>query len=54
MRLRDRVMHRGPKAKKEGEKEPKDYPLNTGDWSLCDESEDGDVDLELAQTSMAF
>ena len=38
MRLRDDVLHRGKKAKKKSQ--PKEYPLNKGDWSSCDESED--------------
>ena len=38
MRLRDNVLHRGKKAKKVSE--PKAYPLNKGDWSSCDESDD--------------
>ena len=39
MRLRDHVLHRGKKAKKKVS-EPKAYPLNQGDWSSCDESDD--------------
>ena len=40
MRLRDRVMSRGRKAKKQ-QAEPKAYPLEKGGgWSSCDESED--------------
>ena len=33
------MLHRGKKAKKK-DSQPKDYPLNKGDWSSCDESED--------------
>ena len=40
MRLRDRTLGRGLKAKREQAKEPKEYPLHKGDWSSCDESSD--------------
>ena len=37
MRLADTIEKRGMKKIKE---EPKEYPLERGDWSSCDESED--------------
>ena len=37
MRLRDHVLGRGRQAKKDKDKEVKDYPLHKGDWSSCDE-----------------
>ena len=40
LRLRDRVTNRGRAAKKENSKEPKPYPLESYDWSSCDESEE--------------
>ena len=40
MRLRDRMLGRGPKARKANLAEPKRYPLQTGEWSSCDESSD--------------
>ena len=52
MRLRDRVLARGVKAQREVGKEPKEYPLQTGDWSSCDESSDDDV--STASVTMAF
>ena len=52
MRLRDRVLARGVKAQREVGKEPKEYPLQTGDWSSCDESSDNDV--STASVTMAF
>ena len=48
MRLRDRVLGRGIKARKEAAKEPKSYPLEGSSWSSCDESED---DHEAVQTA---
>ena len=40
LRLRDCVTNRGRAVKKENSKEPKQYPLETYDWSSCDESEE--------------
>ena len=40
MRLRDRIAERGPNAQKERQRDPKPYPLEKGDWSSCDESEE--------------
>ena len=40
MRLRDRALGRGRKAQKDKEALPKAYPLESGDWSSCDSSED--------------
>ena len=39
MRLRDRALGRGCKAQKAGDEPAKAYPLETGDWSSCDESD---------------
>lgn len=40
MRLRDAVLARGPDAKKKEQAEPKAYPLESGNWSSCDDSDD--------------
>ena len=40
MRLRDRALGRGIKAKKQNAADPKPYPLESGDWSSCDESDE--------------
>ena len=52
MRLRDHTLSRGKQAKKDKEKEPKEYPLHTGDWSSCDESEEEEV--STGTVAMAF
>lgn len=39
MRLRDAVANRGVAARKEIASEPKRYPLESGEWSSCDDSE---------------
>ena len=44
MRLRDRIAERGPNAQKERQRDPKPYPLEKGDWSSCDESEEDSMD----------
>ena len=49
MRLRDRVQARGVKA---CASKPKAYPLEAGDWSSCDESEEENADL--ATVAMGF
>ena len=58
MRLYDRAVSRGVKAKKERAREPKAYPLEKGEWSSCDETdieEDPEMELAgLAQASMGF
>ena len=41
-RLRDRALLRGRQAQKQ-QQEPKAYPLERGDWSSCDDSEDETV-----------
>ena len=53
MRLRDRATSRGLKAKKEKAAEPKPYPLESGDWSSCDES-DEDSAWDPVVAAMAF
>ena len=53
MRLRDRVAKRGPKAQKEAQKAPKEYPLESGDWSSCDES-DEDSQWDEVRATMGF
>ena len=50
---RDRVLQRGIKAKKEAQAEPKEYPLNKGEWSSCDESDD-ESDWDTARATMGF
>ena len=54
MRLKDNILSRGVKAKKEKAKEPKAYPLEGGDWSSCDESEDESPEWLTVQASMGF
>ena len=46
VRLRDQAIGRGKQAKKD--KEPKEYPLHKGDWSSCDESEDEESMVSVA------
>ena len=53
LRLRDKVRRRGGKAKREGE--PKPYPLESGEWSSCDESEEESPDGWLGvEATMGF
>ena len=44
--MRDQAIGRGKQAKKD--KEPKEYPLHKGDWSSCDESEDEESMVSVA------
>ena len=54
-RLRDRVRQRGAKAKKAAKAEPKPYPLEKGEWSSCDESdEDPGWEEACATVAMGF
>ena len=48
MRLRDRALGRGRKAKKDKEAPPKAYPLESGDWSSCDSSDESVWDAATA------
>ena len=52
MRLRDAATARGLKARKH--KEPKEYPLHKGDWSSCDESNDGESSEDDVRCTMGF
>ena len=54
MRLRDAVVERGAKAKKESAKAPKDYPLSNENWSSCDESDEEDAGWAEVQATMGF
>ena len=54
MRLRDRIAERGPNAQKERQRDPKPYPLEKGDWSSCDESEEDSMEWIGVQTTMGF
>ena len=54
MRLRDAVIERGAKAKKESAKAPKDYPLSNENWSSCDESDEEDAGWAEVQVTMGF
>lgn len=56
MRLRDRALGRGVAAQKQRAralKDPKEYPLHTGEWSSCDES-DNEGDLDAIRATMGF
>ena len=54
MRLRDCVAKRGPKAQKEAQKAPKEYPLESGDWSSCDESDEDSQWDEVSQSGLPW
>ena len=59
MRLRDRALGQGVAAQKERAralKDPKEYPLHTGEWSSCDESDnEGDLDaIRATRHHMGF
>ena len=53
MRLRDRIKARGVKAEKQLSSEPKAYPLEKGDWSSCDASDNND-EAGMVAATMGF